>query len=117
MLVGNKLDLVQAENKAKRQVPRDLAEEWASMVGHKSFEVDRFDRENLEVIMRELVRSVKWAKRRNEEDSKAMHSRQDAMSAVVTVESKRGERSKDLSLLRKFGKMWLKVRSRPSTKS
>ncbi|KAJ4356525.1 uncharacterized protein N0V89_004559 [Didymosphaeria variabile] len=69
VLVGNKVDLVQGDNSEKREVPKELAEEWASMVGVEAFEVDRYDKGVLEDVLRALIRNTNWARRRNEEDS------------------------------------------------
>ncbi|KAL1606467.1 hypothetical protein SLS60_003871 [Paraconiothyrium brasiliense] len=78
VLVGNKVDLVQGDNSDKREVPKDLAEEWASMVGVEAFEVDRFDRNVLEDVLKALIRNTNWAKRRDEEDNEVVRDRQKA---------------------------------------
>lgn len=68
VLVGTKFDLVQGGNASRRGIDSSLAEEWASMVGMKSFEVDAFDRKKLEDMMSALVRSIQKARERNAED-------------------------------------------------
>lgn len=74
-LVGNKVDLVQGDRSVRRQVPEDLPEEWASMVGVRAFEVDIFNKSVLEDVLRDLVRHTRWAKRRDREDEEVEDER------------------------------------------
>lgn len=64
VLVGNKLDLAGE----KREVRSEVAAEWASMQGMRFYELDAYNREAIEEVMRDLVRSIKKAERRDEED-------------------------------------------------
>ncbi|OAG04320.1 uncharacterized protein CC84DRAFT_1164825 [Paraphaeosphaeria sporulosa] len=81
-LVGNKVDLVRGGDSTKRQVPKDRAEEWASMVGVNAFEVDRFDKSVLEDVLRDLVKHTDWAQRRTREDMEVIaESKKGAMEA------------------------------------
>lgn len=69
VLVGNKLDLADKH----REVPKELAEEWADMQGLKSYEIDSYKRESIEEVMEVLVKSIKRAEKRDAED---IHRRQ-----------------------------------------
>ncbi|KAF2449046.1 hypothetical protein P171DRAFT_482080 [Karstenula rhodostoma CBS 690.94] len=77
-LVGNKADLVQGDDREKRQVPKGLAEEWASMVGVNAFESDRFDKGVLEAVLCDLVKSTHRAQRRDKEDIEEVEERREA---------------------------------------
>lgn len=101
VLVGNKLDLVQGQDADKRAVPKDLAEEWASMVGVESFEVDRFDRIALEASLRDLIRSALHAQRRDREDIQVVKARQDAGAQTDKKQKQKSGRFPSLSKLRK----------------
>lgn len=76
----------------KRQVPKELAEEWASMVGVNAFEVDRFDKGALEDVLRDLVTSINWAKRRDGEDLQVVKERERAKMEAM---EKRHESTKE----------------------
>lgn len=65
VLVGNKTDIVLGEPD-KRQVDKDLAEEWAQSQGMKHFEVTTYDRQQLEEVARTLMVAIEKTKRRIE---------------------------------------------------
>lgn len=66
ILVGNKLDLVRGVE--GREVRKELAAEWATMAGFKSYELDTFNREAVEEAVRGLLRNIKRAESRDAED-------------------------------------------------
>ncbi|KAF1972319.1 P-loop containing nucleoside triphosphate hydrolase protein [Bimuria novae-zelandiae CBS 107.79] len=116
VLVGNKVDLLQGEGSVKRQVSKDLAEEWASMMGVEHFEVDRFNREALEDVVRALVRSVQWAKRRNLEDIRMTKIKSGATTAVVqgSIHDQQIQKSKQfLGLTRLKERLTFRTKSKP----
>lgn len=110
MLVGNKADLVQGDAKAKREVPRDLAEEWADMVGVRSFEVDRFDRSKLHDVMNQLVRSINRADRRDREDMAMEKAEHDAANKQLETKHRR------LSSMTRFKETLKNLRRKPETR-
>ncbi|KAL5379524.1 hypothetical protein DPSP01_008401 [Paraphaeosphaeria sporulosa] len=105
-LVGNKVDLVRGGDSTKRQVPKDRAEEWASMVGVNAFEVDRFDKSVLEDVLRDLVKHTDWAQRRTREDMEVIaESKKGAMEAqepTAQPTQKTKQKSKVFSTVSRF---------------
>jgi GTPase SAR1 family protein len=72
ILVGNKRDLVE-KTPEKRQVDLELAEQWAQSQGIKHVELNGFDDDEVQAVVRELVRSIKRTKRRAEQEDQAKH--------------------------------------------
>ncbi|KAF2465707.1 P-loop containing nucleoside triphosphate hydrolase protein [Lindgomyces ingoldianus] len=64
ILVGNKLDLGQE----KREVDRDVAQEWAESMGMQFFELSAFSNESIKEAMTALVKSMIKAEERDNED-------------------------------------------------
>lgn len=67
LLVGNKLDLV-TELPEKRQVEKEMAEEWAQSQGFRHIEVSSKDRHAVDKAMVTLVSSIEVSRRRDERD-------------------------------------------------
>ncbi|KAJ4294134.1 hypothetical protein N0V90_007824 [Kalmusia sp. IMI 367209] len=82
---GTKVDLVQGEKSKKREVRKSLAEEWASILGLKAFEVDAYDKERLEDMMRALVRRIKRARQRDAEDIEIVKKRSKPEKQDISV--------------------------------
>lgn len=64
VLVGNKADLA-AE---RRQVPKELAQDWADSQGMQFFELNSSDEAAIEEVMKALMKSIARAERRDAED-------------------------------------------------
>lgn len=63
ILVGNKKDIVQKEPE-KRQVEKELAEQWAQCQGMQHFELSTHTKEEVNETVRLLIRSIMQAKKR-----------------------------------------------------
>jgi GTPase SAR1 family protein len=67
ILVGNKADVLEAEPE-RREVDRELAEQWAQTQGIKHFELTTKVRIQVEEATRELMRSIQRAKEKTEKE-------------------------------------------------
>jgi hypothetical protein len=115
-LVGNKVDLIESDDSEKREVPKYLAEEWASMVGVKAFEVDRFDKSRLEDVLRDLVKSTNRAKRRDEEDLELVRERRKVRYQAAEGSEKAKPKSKRFPSLSRLKDILQGTGSKPTTK-
>lgn len=117
ILVGNKLDLLTKENAAKREVPKSLAEEWASMHGMKHFETDTFSQETLDPIVKDLIMLIKKAELRDKEDLDLMrrHGVAPSQDTAGAAQSSHGKNHVS-SLSRSFSKMLRQTLPRTSSK-
>jgi GTPase SAR1 family protein len=67
VLVGTKADILKSEPE-RREVDRELAEDWAQSQGIKHFELTTKVRSQVEEPVHELMRSINRAKDRNEKE-------------------------------------------------
>lgn len=67
VLVGNKADIV-ADHPEKRDVEREIAEEWAQSQGFRHVEVSSKDRDTVDEAMVILVKNIEASGRRDERD-------------------------------------------------
>jgi Ras-related protein Rab-39B len=68
VLVGNKRDAIIGENASKRQVDKNMAEQWASSQGSKHFEITSSERGEVEEVVKALVDSIARARRMDQRD-------------------------------------------------
>ncbi|EUC45105.1 hypothetical protein COCMIDRAFT_5681 [Bipolaris oryzae ATCC 44560] len=68
VLVGNKRDVIVGEDAAKRQVDKNMAEQWASSQGAKHFEITANERSEVEEVVKALVDSIARARRMDQRD-------------------------------------------------
>jgi GTPase SAR1 family protein len=117
VLVGNKVDLVEAEGGgARRQVRKEKAKEWASMHAWKHFEIDTYRREAVEEVIEALLESIAKMERRSREyletsveerwrqDQKNMWGKKIEPWGEYVAVAERNEKKKRVS------KSWAKVR-------
>lgn len=67
VLVGNKADLVKAEPE-RRQVSKEMAEQWAESQGFRHFEVTSQSTNEVEDTVAAVIKSVKKSRRQDAED-------------------------------------------------
>jgi GTPase SAR1 family protein len=73
VVVGNKADLLAGDGEGKREVDKQMAEEWAESQGFRACEVSSNSMEEVESVMGVLIDSVLKARRmdaRDEEESR-----------------------------------------------
>ncbi|KAH7558582.1 hypothetical protein BM1_04719 [Bipolaris maydis] len=68
VLVGNKRDVIVGEDASKRQVDKNMAEQWASSQGLKHFEITTNERGEVEEVVKALVDSIARARRMDQRD-------------------------------------------------
>ncbi|EUC30675.1 hypothetical protein COCCADRAFT_39111 [Bipolaris zeicola 26-R-13] len=68
VLVGNKRDVIVGEDASKRQVDKNMAEQWASSQGSKHFEITASERGEVEEVVKALVDSIARARRTDQRD-------------------------------------------------
>jgi GTPase SAR1 family protein len=66
ILVGNKKDILERRPE-QRQVDQELAEQWAQSQGMKHIELNGFDNDAVQAVVRELIYSIRRTKRRTEQ--------------------------------------------------
>ncbi|CAO2651435.1 Nn.00g040050.m01.CDS01 [Neocucurbitaria sp. VM-36] len=67
ILVGNKADIVRADP-GKREVKREMAEQWAQSQGFSHIEVTSNERAEVEEAVEALIKSIKLAQRRDADE-------------------------------------------------
>ncbi|CAG5178823.1 uncharacterized protein ALTATR162_LOCUS8893 [Alternaria atra] len=67
VVVGSKKDIVD-EDKGKRQVKKEMAEQWAASQGFRHIEISSNERKEVEDAVRDLVDSVQRARRMDARD-------------------------------------------------
>ncbi|KAE8830810.1 hypothetical protein PTNB85_07397 [Pyrenophora teres f. teres] len=90
VLVGNKRDLVDLDE-GKRQVKKEMAEQYAASQGFKHFEISSLDRGEIERVMKALIDKIqkaKWMDARDVEDSKADAKKEKAGRGEKTLISR-----------------------------
>lgn len=68
VLVGNKRDIIVGEDAAKRQVDKNMAEQWASSQGSRHFEITANERSEVEEVVKTLMDSIARARRMDRRD-------------------------------------------------